>query len=190
MSDSENIVLWKKKSEIDYISLFVPLWFSLDAWMRDRYTEDTDRNRLNLFKQGGHKIFEEFFSLLFGDDTRAKSFRGNLADLHKSLENAKIPYDKEKSKFISFTCVRDYQYGSKAQYINLLEKDETEEENKIELTEVIFIANDESIVFRGFIEILYQIRCVLFHGDLKPNTENERVIKQLYLILVEIMKKV
>ncbi|MFC1676329.1 hypothetical protein ACFL3G_04615 [Planctomycetota bacterium] len=188
MPDSEkNIVtLWKERAEIDYMSLFMPLWLSLDAWMRDRYTEDTDRKRLELFKQGGHEIFEEYFALLFDDDDRAKAFRGNLAELHRALEDAKIHYNKDMRKFISFSYIR----VTKARYINLLEKTETEEENKIELAEDIFIINDESMVFSGFIEILYQIRCVLFHGDLKPDEANKRVIKQLYLIMLEVMKRV
>lgn len=189
MSDSENITLWKKKSEIDYISLFVPLWLSLDAWMRDRYNENTDRQRLELFKQGSHKISDEFFTLLFdNDDARAKAFQGNLAELHKALENAKIPYDKDKKKFISFSCVRDDQNESEEQYINLLK--EEKQKNKIELVEGIWLDDEKAKLFRGFIEILYQIRCALFHGDLKPTTENERVVKQLYLITVEIMKRV
>lgn len=192
MSDSErNIVtLWKERAEIDYVSLFMPLWLSLDAWMRDRYIEDTDRIRLELFKQGGHEIFEEFFTLLFDDSTVANIFRGNLAELHRALEDAKIPYEKDKNNFISFSCVRDAKTGRKTHYINLLEKAETEQEDKIILAEDIFLTNDESMVFGGFIEILYQIRCALFHGDLKPDEANKRVIKQLYLVMVEIMKRV
>lgn len=186
MSDSENIALWKKKSEIDYTSLFVPLWLSLDAWMRDRYSEDTDRKRLELFKQGSHKISDDFFILLFdSNDARAKAFQGNLAELHKALENANMPY---KDKFISFACIPDGRKDDEDQYINLLK--EERQQNKIELVEGIWLDDDKSIVFRGFIEILYQIRCALFHGDLKPNEANERVIKQLYLITVEIMKRV
>ena len=190
MSDSENIALWKKKSEIDYISLFVPLWLSLDAWMRDRYIEDTDRKRLNLFKQGGHKIFEEFFTLLFGEDIRSRTFQGDLAELHRALISANITYSKDREKFISFSCALDVQEGGRTRYIDLLEKEETEEEDKITLAEGLFIVNDVSVVFLGFIEILYEIRCALFHGDLKPNEVNERVIKQLYLITVEITRRV
>ncbi len=184
MSDSENIALWKKKSEIEYIALFVPLWLSLNAWMRDRYNEDTDRKRLELFKHGGHKIYDEFFTLLFdSDDARSKAFQGNLAELHKALKNANIPCN---DKFISFACIPDDRDGD--QYINLL-KDEGQQ-NKIELAEGIWLDNDKPKLFRGFVEILYRIRCALFHGDLKPTAENERVIKQLYLITVEIMKRV
>jgi hypothetical protein len=189
MSDSENIALWKKKSEIDYTSLFVPLWLSLDAWMRDRYTEKSDRKRLELFKRGEHKISNDFFTLLFdNNDARAKAFQGNLAELHKALENAKISYDNDRDKYISFSCVRVDQNGGELQYINLLK--EERQQNKVELVEGLWVDDDKSKLFRGFMEILYQIRCALFHGDLKPNEANERVIKQLYLITVEIMKRV
>ena len=39
MSSSKNISLWKKKAEIDYIPIFMSLWLSLNAWMRDRIKE-------------------------------------------------------------------------------------------------------------------------------------------------------
>ena len=50
MSTAENISLWKKKSEIDYMPLFISLWFSLNSWMTDRFEGENDRDRLNLLK--------------------------------------------------------------------------------------------------------------------------------------------
>jgi len=190
MSDSENIHLWKKKAEIDYIFLFVPLWLALDAWMRDRYGEDTDRKKLELLKQGGNKIYDDFTTLLFvNDDDRAKAFQRDFAKLHRALETAHIPYPHDNKKVISFSEARFVSASGKADYIKLVDKDRREE-GDIELGVGIFLCNDESMVFHSFIEILYQIRCALFHGDLKPNAENERVIKQLYLLTIEIMKRV
>ena len=36
MSASEIIARWKQKSKIDHIPLFISLWLSLNAWMKDR----------------------------------------------------------------------------------------------------------------------------------------------------------
>jgi len=190
MSDSENITLWKKKAEIEYIPLFIPLWLSLDAWMRDRYTERADRKRLEMFKRGEHKIADEFYELLFDEDNaRAKAFQGNLAELHKALIDAAIPYNKEQGMYISFSCIRvDKNNNGNLEYISLIKN--KRQKNRIELIEGVYFTNEKDKLFAGFIEILYQIRCALFHGDLKPNSENERVIKLLYLVTTEITKKV
>ncbi len=56
----ENFSFWKKKSEIDYIPLFVFLWFALNVWMKNHFemetpdkTKTSDRNRLDMLKRSG-----------------------------------------------------------------------------------------------------------------------------------------
>ena len=191
MSDAENIALWKKKAEIDYIPLFVSLWLSLDAWLRDRYTPTSDRSKLELFKRNIHKISDDFYNLLYNENAEATAFKGNIAELHKALLNANIRYeqnDNMKKEVISFSSIKRKNDRNEFEFTSIL-KDKSQQ-NKVKIVEELYFDDDKEKIFSGFIEIVYQIRCKLFHGDLKPTPENERVIKYIYLTTYEIMKRV
>ena len=190
MSTSENISSWKKKAEIDYIPLFIFLWFSLNAWMRDHYNESKDREMLELLKgKGGrNKLFDRFAELINEKGSNGSRFRGNLGELYRALEDAKIPYDKWPEKFISFECcIIDWNNGQPK--FGLVSRTKFQH-NKIQIDDDLWFENDIERLFAAYIEIVYQIRCTLFHGNLAPKKENERVIRELYLTLLLIMEKV
>lgn len=189
MSVSENISLWKKKSEVDYITLFIPLWLALNAWMKDKYEEiSKDRHLIDKLKSSqtsnlGHK----FAKLIVNDNV----FKAQFFELHRSLENANLEYDKNYDNYnkkISFTnCIIDWKNGSP--HFNSMIKTKGQHD-KIKLGDNFFVTNNRAELFASYIENLYQIRCLLFHGRLKPSPENEKVIKQLYLTLSMIMYEV
>lgn len=187
MSTSENISLWKKRSEIDYIPSFISLWFSLNAWMRDRYREKRDRNMLELLKGGGNKLSDKFSTLIHADDANGSRFRGNLGELHRALINANIPYDKRKEKISFDSCIISWSDGQ-PMFESVLKKENQKE--KIKIDENLWFEDSPERLFIAYIEIVYQIRCALFHGNLAPIPENERVIKPLYLTLSMIMENV
>ena len=95
---------WKKRSEIDYIPLFISLWLALSAWMRDRYRPEKDRQMLELLKGGGNTLSDRFAELLYVSDSNGSRFRGSFGELHRALQNANIRYQKEewKDEIISF----------------------------------------------------------------------------------------
>lgn len=187
MSTSENISLWKKRSEIDYIPSFISLWLSLNAWMRDRYREETDRKMLELLKGGGNNLSEKFSTLIHADDANGSRFRGNLGELHRALVNANISYHKRKEK-ISFDCYIIFRSNAQPIFESVLRKENQKE--KIKIDDNLWFEDNSERLFPAYIEIVYQIRCVLFHGDLAPIPENERIIKPLYITLSMIMENV
>ena len=188
MSTSENISLWKKRAEIDYIPPFISLWLSLNAWMRDRYTENKDRAILDLLKAGGNRLSDRFAELIHAGDSNGSRFRGNLGELHRALVNANIPYQKKPEEKVSFdSCIIDWNNGQISFESVLKEKNQKE---KIEIDNNLWFEDNSKRLFAAYIEIVYQIRCSLFHGDLAPKPENERVIRPLYLTLSMIMENV
>ena len=192
MSTSENISLWKKKAEIDYIPLFVSLWFSLNAWMRDRFIASTDRELLNLLKEGRHSVADQFFGLIGAEsnDARGNSFKGNLAELHRALVNANIPYSlrNHQDKTVSLDCcIIDWNNGQPVFETVLKGVSDT---GKLTIDNNLWIEDDQERLFAAYMEIVYQIRCALFHGDLAPIPANERVIRHLYITLSMIMERV
>jgi hypothetical protein len=52
---------------------------------------------------------------------------------------------------------------------------------------LVFSADNER-VFAGLIELIYQVRCALVHGDLAPTPENHEAVKYCYLVLFELMR--
>lgn len=70
-------------------------------------------------------------------------------------------------------------------YKNLLT---TDTENCIRCGTVHLI-NDEDIVSKGLIEMLYRLRCILFHGELVPNQESNKVYEHCYFILKMIIDR-
>lgn len=102
MSMSQIISRWKEKAEIDYFPVFISLWLSLNAWMKDRRLGNDDRCRLNKLKKERHLLFDKFTELIYSQDAKGSSFRGNFAELHRALENARVHYNQLPNEIISF----------------------------------------------------------------------------------------
>ena len=199
-------ISWRARSEIDYFPLFVPLWFSLNSWMRDHFNTPRERQSLELLKQGGHQLSDEFAGLIQTNDARGSSFRGNLAELQYALVNASISYDvgKHKGKPVSLdSCVIDWNKGQLESLLRDVTEesvftDDTDESNylygelqqDLELSSDLWVENDPNRLFAAYMEIVYQVRCALFHGGLAPIPENERVIRYLYLTLSAMMERI
>ena len=195
MSISEIISRWKQKSEIDYMPLFISLWFSLNAWMKDRFEQEKDRDNLKSLKHTNHQLSNKFAELIGDQDTNINSFRWNFGELHRSLENANILYGNKwkdlnnwKGKIISFGSCPITWNGKNSELESVLKRER--QWRKIKLGDNLWVENDTPRLFAAYMEIVYQIRCALFHGDIAPIPDHERVIKQLYLTLSMIMEKV
>lgn len=195
MSNSENISLWKKKAEIDYIPLFMSLWLSLNAWMKDRYIETKDRKLLDLLKSSEGLLKDKFSSLIDGASATSNTFKGFFSECYRALEDANLQYDKlpqslenEINKKISFSnCITDWNNGNPS-FTSIIRA--KSQQGKIEIDTNLWITNDNNQTFAAYIECLYQVRCLLFHGKLTPKHENERVIRAFYLTLSMIMEQV
>lgn len=190
MSTSENISLWKKNAEIDYIPPFISLWLSLNAWMRDRYIANKDREMLELLKGGvgRNTLLDRFAELIHAEDSNGNRFRGNLGELHRALVSTNISYYKRPKEKVSFdSCIIDWNNGQISFESVIKEKNQQE---KIEIDNNLWFEDNTERLFAAYIEIVYQIRCSLFHGNLAPKPENERVIRPLYLTLSMIMEHI
>ena len=209
MSVSENISFWKKKSEIDYIPLFVFLWFALNAWMRDHFFKETsDRQRLDMLKRSGGSLLGAFNRLILAQNANGERFRAEFGELHNALVGACIPYNENRwpNKTIDFDCcIIDWNNGHpKFESILVLNEEPgdvsasnnnptSDEKNKIKLNDDLWVENDHERLFAAYMEMVYQIRNSLFHGDLATNTEdivNKRVVRQLYLTLSMVMEDI
>ncbi|MDE0012488.1 MAG: hypothetical protein OXU36_15160 [Candidatus Poribacteria bacterium] len=200
MSVSENFSFWKEKSEIDYIPLFVFLWFALNVWMRDHFQkETTDRKRLDMLKRSGGALLGAFNRLILAQSTSGERFRAEFGELHDALVGARIPYNEDRwpNRSIDFDCcIVNWNNGQPSfESILVLEEigDDTATYNYIELNDDLYVENDPERLFAAYMEIVYQIRCTLIHGDLDIDIEDiahKRVVRQLYITLSMVMEDI
>lgn len=187
---------WRERAKIDYFSLFVPIWLSLNAWMRDRFTAQDERDFLEALKLGGHPLSDEFAGLVQSSDVRGSNFRANLGELHRALASANLSYaTRHRDKVVSLaSCAIDWRSG---QVDSVLRERTAESEptdapdlSVLEIGGGLWVENDPTRLFAAYIEMVYQVRCALFHGALPPNANSERVIRYAYLTLVAVMETV
>lgn len=190
---------WFTKSNVDYFSSFVSLWLSCNSWYNFHYSLANDREHINKVKSdftNKNKLYKEFDKLFTGSNTKEqKSLFANIELLHYSL-NRKILSSPSLIKPLNFENILiDYsQKASATGYTSIIIQNAKTITGKlkagvngIDLGEIVFI-NDSEKVFAGLFETLYQIRCLLVHGDLEPTEDNHEIIKYSYLILADLMR--
>lgn len=182
-SASENTSKWRSLSEIDYFSLFMKSWFAFNAWYKGHYpNENSDRDCINNLKDNAdirNSVYSKFQRLLEGTDREAIKFKDNLEGFITSLNTVTLhnPNEDRYAGRITFqNALIDIQTRS---YQNLIR--ERKQHNKIQLAS-IYVVDDESL-FNGTIEIIYQIRCLLFHGHIEPDEHQHKIIQYAYLVL-------
>jgi hypothetical protein len=190
---------WFTKSQVDYFSSFVNLWLSCNSWYNFHYSLANDREHINKVKSdftNTNKLFKEFDKLFNGSFTKEqKSLFANIELLHYSL-NRKVLNPPSLIKPLNFENVL-IDYSQKAvptAYTEITIKNAKTITGKlkavvsgVDFGDLVFV-NDSKKVFAGLFEIIYQVRCLLVHGDLEPTEENHEIIKYCYLILADLMK--
>ncbi len=195
MPEFADIDVWKKRSEIDYISLFISSWLCLNVWMQNNseLTDINDRLLLIELKAKDSILKDQFSELINGADSKAIAFKGHFVELNSALDNARLVYLKlpnnlhgTLNRFISFSnCIIDWNDG--APELETILKGEGQR-NKITIAPNFWVTDDSNNLFIAYIEILYQVRCLLFHGSLPLTEVSERLIMNFYLTLSMIMK--
>ena len=201
-ADNEKIRVWKERAAIDYVPPFMNLWLCLNAWMTAEDPKLGDRDKLNNLKEKPSSLLDRFKGLMGAPDINATLFRNYFADLHRALVSADIRYHHFPDKIVRFDCCLIDQTTTPRNFESILvlpgEITETHasfesgdiEQEVIPLDDDVWVEGDTQRLFKAYIEIVYQVRCNLFHGDLVPDAENHRVIRLLYLTLILIMEDI
>ena len=181
---------WRTKAEVDYFPQLVILWLSTNSWYRSHYSEITsrqDRQFLNKLREDHttrNKLFARFDKSLQTAGTKEHAeLISNIEALSFALNRAELLWDEEQpSSVITFehclSALNPKAYGSL-----IVNKHAT----GIRISDTLKLTDDKYAVFNGFLEIIYQVRCQLVHGQLEPNNENHEVVKQCYFLLHKFM---
>ncbi len=183
---------WLKRAEIDYFSPFVSLWLAFSVWYQEQYPDIAkhDRDTINNIKKDdmGHSILvKNADARLTGIDKESIEFRENLEQFHYALEASALIYiNVKRAEKISFTnaLIKYNGRNRRTAYKNLIV--DRGVAHAIPLGSV-HITHETDIVVAGLIEIIYQIRCQLFHGNLQPVGANREVVKYAYFVLLALI---
>ena len=201
-SDNKKIRVWKQRAAIDYVPPFMNLWLCLNAWMTAEYPKlSGDRDKLNSLKKESSLLLDRFRALMRAEGIWATLFRSYFAELHHALVTADIRYHKFPDKSVRFDCCLIDQTANPRNFESILVQPEEItanasfesgdiEQEVIKLDDDVCVEGDTERLFKAYIEIIYQVRCNLFHGDLVPDAENHRVIRLLYLTLFMTMEDI
>ncbi len=211
MPTTDNISSWFKSSEIDYFSAFMKLWLSFNAWYRQHYNEDyigRDRDHINIIR-GVYKNQNE--SLHDYDRSTRNSIRRRFMNLVEQQGIESKEFRKYVEKFLYLFKERTIEGlfdGQNKEEKNLseffIDISKTQKAIKTKLTRGIYfslgedptiysegtlvIENDLEKLYSYVIEIIYQIRNSLIHGNLAYTEESHEIVKYCYLILYYLVK--
>ena len=155
---------------------------------------------MDLLKRIGSDLLGAFSRLILAKNADGERFRAGLGELHDALVGARIQYNKDRwtNKTIDFDCcIINWNNGQpKFESILVLEEeidDDTASYNYIELNDNLCVENDPERLFAAYMEMVYQIRNTLVHGDLDKHIEDiahTRVVRQLYITLSMVMENI
>jgi hypothetical protein len=201
-SPSDNTSKWKQLSEIDYFGLFIKNWLAFNSWYRGHHPNlKSDRDCINELKNttdARNSAFTHFCRLVEGSGRDSISFRDSIDGLVTSLTRVTLRNSNQKQYKGSITFENALV---DKKYINLIvNKSKVEEFENRERGEEdesipffinlgsIYVVNDTELLYKATLELIYQIRCLLFHGELEPTEENHQIVKYAYLVMNSIMK--
>ena len=200
-SGTDNKKEWFGKARLDYFSPFVSLWLSCNSWYNFHYASiKGDRAHIDKLKSdttNQNALFQNFKILFEGGPSKDRtSFFTNLELLQFSLSRAALKPDKLKYPLSFEMALLDYsQITTDLGYVCLIVSNAKRKNgtlkknvNGVDLGDLVLLNNSQQ-VFACVLETIYQVRCMLVHGELEPTDYNHEVVKYCYLILHDLMKK-
>jgi hypothetical protein len=98
----ENAEKWKALTDIDYFTQFVKAWITFNAWYKNVFDYERDRDAIDHIKTNSNSFRDRIEALLNSNTTEGRLFQSRVADLHQQLENWYIYVDQERTQRITF----------------------------------------------------------------------------------------
>lgn len=134
-----------------------------------------DTLKVNVSKSDGTPIIQEIVQSDYCFHTFSE--HRELQNLsHAQRERVKTYY----KEIIPYVAINFFSEGANAHI--------SQQGERTSIGAFTFNGNAE-LIAQGMIEILYSLRCALFHGELNPNEANNEVYKNAYNILFMVLQK-
>ena len=183
MSSLNTISNWYKYSQIEYFTPFMKLWLAFNSWYKQFiHNVRTDRDAINEIKTGS-VIKNNFEQLIDASSDDAKELREAFSVLVQEIRIQGLTNE-------SGTNVKFAQSDIEPDFRDLSKKSKTRKLNTgdlIELDENTVVTSNKSILFQEVLEIIYQIRCHLIHGNFDiENQRAHRLVRGAFIVLNKI----
>lgn len=196
---------WMEKSAIDYFSPFISLWLACNSWYMSHYSDlndqhggnngANDRDFINKLKEdtsGRNHFYRKFEELIDSGGKEGISFRTDIELLHYALDRAALAPDRLGACSFRQAVI---DYNDKENPIDLIKSPRINQdgsvhsgdESEIIKLDQIYVTSNRQHCFAGVMEIIYQVRNMLVHGNINPDKDEHDVVKYCYRILWELM---
>lgn len=195
---------WYKSSKIDYISPFMKLWISFNGWYNIKLStikRIKDSEAMKNLKEN-NDLKEMFKQTLRLSSDEGREFRKSLSVLIEETKNQPLLNNKGKNVFFQKSDITSKIKDNFQKKLREIESSENsgdkitlaefvQETNGLLLddTENVIITTEEKTIFTELLDVLYQVRCHIFHGSLDTEDKRtQRLVKNAYVILTNMYK--
>ncbi|OGI12724.1 hypothetical protein A3K64_04085 [Candidatus Micrarchaeota archaeon RBG_16_36_9] len=183
----EGISGWYRSSQIEYFTPFMKLWLSFNAWYKQKYNAPTDRDAIEELKNY-QDIKDRLQQLFKSDANEAREFRKYLGELIVEIRNECL-VDSGGAN-VDFTNTDLYKNRRRLAN-STIESKIRRGEPIVKLDDGLAIASDINVIIRELLEVIYQIRNYLIHGNFEINNKRAQLlVKNGYLILNNLFKPI
>jgi hypothetical protein len=168
MPNLESIMKWYNQSQIEYATPFLKLWFAFEGYLKNIFPgENNQRSLIEKIKTENH-LFVWFEKYINESSEAGEAFRNAIERLTKLTDID--PLLNNRSERILFS--------------SLIDKRERPPEIEAFKFQGINLIRDYQSIFKQLIEIIYQIRCNLIHGNFSlDNDTHLELLEKTYIAL-------
>ena len=175
-----------EKADVEYITPFLKIWMAFNNWyqidLKNQSSIKTDKDAINYYKKYGGKVGKEFMYFFDANTLSGVDFGTALYDLITHL--AKYPLQDKKGQQINYSShliKKEHQGGNQEELIYISAKQGGLQVHKV----------DREQFFQETLEIVYQIRSALVHGNFDiENQDFIRLVESVYKIMYPIMNRI
>lgn len=168
MPNFESIMKWYNQSQIEYLTPFLKLWFAFEGYLKQIFPgENNQRCLIEKIKTESH-LFDWFEKYISESSEVGDIFRNAIERLVKLTDID--PLINSKGERISFS--------------SLIDKRERPPETEVFKFQGVNLTRDYRAIFNQLIEVIYQARCNLMHGNFSlDNVSHLELVEKAYLCL-------
>jgi len=168
MLNFESSMKWYNQSKIEYITPFLKLWFAFEGYLKQIFpTENNQRGLIEKIKNVSH-LFAWFEKYINESSEAGDIFRNaierltKLTDINPLLNNM----------------------GERISFSSLIYRRERPLEIEVFKFQGVNLIRDYQAIFKQLIEVIYQVRCNLMHGNFSlDNYTHLELLEKVYIAL-------
>lgn len=180
MPNINSINSWYEVSKLEFFTPFMKIWLAFNSWYKQFLpSANSDRDAINEVKITG-PIKTIFLSVILSDSEEGRELRSSISNLIMEIRVQGL-IDKNGNEF------RFYNSDIEPGFEKLNKQTKTKKINEgllIKLTEDNAVTADLSVLFQELMDVIYQIRCDLIHGEFDcKDSRAQRLVKNSYIIM-------